>query len=241
MKKTMNKVDVLIPCYNEDKNIETLINSWASVAKKNQDLNIYFIDNGSTDSTNKALKGFIENLNLPNLFILEIEINKGYGHGIKFGLSLSHSQIVCWTHADLQIPVEEVVEVIKEYSSINDREKFIFKGKRIKRNVFDKLFTNFMSIIGYFYTGYFIKDINAQPKVFSRSNLNAVDQFPDDFSIDAHILYLHKKNNKTIKAFDTHFFNRTGNKSKGGGSFKGKLMLSYKTFKYLKNFKKNIS
>ena len=132
MKKTMNKVDVLIPCYNEDKNIETLINSWASVAKKNQDLNIYFIDNGSTDSTNKALKGFIENLNLPNLFILEIEINKGYGHGIKFGLSLSHSQIVCWTHADLQIPVEEVVEVIKEYSSINDREKFIFKGKELK-------------------------------------------------------------------------------------------------------------
>ena len=81
MKKTMNKVDVLIPCYNEDKNIETLINSWASVAKKNQDFNIYFIDNGSTDSTNKALKGFIENLNLTNLFILEIEINKGYGHG----------------------------------------------------------------------------------------------------------------------------------------------------------------
>ena len=48
-------IDLLIPCYNEDLNIKTLINSWYEIAIENKNLKVYFINNGSTDNTKETI------------------------------------------------------------------------------------------------------------------------------------------------------------------------------------------
>ena len=92
-----------------------------------------------------------------------------------------------------------------------------------------------MSVFGFILTGMYIKDINAQPKIFPRQLLDEIDNFPDDFSIDAHLLFRAKLKKYQINEVSSNFYNRINNEAKGGGSLKGKIKLSVATLKYLSN------
>ena len=236
----MKKVDVIIPCFNENKNIKKLVSSWSEALNDDKSIFIYFINNGSTDNTGMILKQEIELSSSKNLFVLEIKVNRGYGYGIKHGIQNTKSEIICWTHADLQIPVSDVINIIKKYQSNNKYQNYLYKGNRNNRKIFDLLFTKLMSLVGLLFTGIYINDINAQPKIFSRSNVSDFINYPDDFTIDAHILYSHKKKNKIIQSYNSTFLERTGNKPKGGGSLIGKIKLSVKTISYFTNFNKHV-
>ena len=49
------KVDIIIPCYNEDKNVKKLVASWNEVINDNSNFYVYFVENGSSDNTKKNL------------------------------------------------------------------------------------------------------------------------------------------------------------------------------------------
>jgi glycosyltransferase involved in cell wall biosynthesis len=228
-------VDIIIPCFNEDKNIEKLIKSWSEVIKKNKNFYIYFVENGSDDNTRENLIKYTKLYDSKRLKVLFIDKNIGYGHGIKFGIQNSSNEIICWTHADLQIPSIDVGHIINDYLKLENK-KVVMKGVRINRNRLDKFFTYMMSVIGYLFTGQFISDINSQPKIFSRDLLSDLDNYPDDFLLDAHLLYELKKQGMTIHSRKSNFLKREANKSKGGGSLLGKIKLSNKTMRYFLNF-----
>ena len=228
-------VDIIIPCFNEDKNIEKLIQSWAEVIKKNENFYIYFVENGSSDNTRENLIKYLKPYDSKRLQVLFIDKNVGYGNGIKFGILNSNNEVICWTHADLQIPSEDVGQIINEYLKLKNK-KIVMKGIRINRNRLDKFFTLMMSVVGYLFTGQFIRDINAQPKIFSRNLLSNLDDYPDDFLLDAHLLYKLKTQGISIHSRKSNFFKREENKSKGGGSILGKIKLSNKTISYFLNF-----
>ena len=52
----MKKVDVIIPCFNENKNIKRLVSSWSEALSAEKSISVYFINNGSTDNTGMLLK-----------------------------------------------------------------------------------------------------------------------------------------------------------------------------------------
>ena len=231
------KIDLLIPCYNEDLNIKTLINSWYEIAKENKNLKVYFINNGSTDNTKETILSELNKYKLESLNFINIPINHGYGFGLKEGIKQTNSKFIAWTHADLQIPSDNVVKIINEFLNNKNKKNLILKGKRTGRGQLDKFFTYMMSFFGFLLTGIFVSDINAQPKVFSRELVCNIDNYPNDFSIDAHLLFNAVKNNFIIEEKESLFLDRTFNKAKGGGSFKGKLKLSISTLLYFFNFK----
>ena len=68
----MNKLSIIIPCFNEEKNIDPLVDSWSKALKtaERYELFITFIDNGSSDSTNN--KATVNNeYYLDNIFNFE--------------------------------------------------------------------------------------------------------------------------------------------------------------------------
>ena len=79
----MKKLYVVVPCYNEE---ETLVdstykltqklNSMISDKKITEDSRIYYIDDGSKDST----WALIEKLHNENLFVNGIKLSKNRGH-----------------------------------------------------------------------------------------------------------------------------------------------------------------
>ena len=72
-------------------------------------------------------------------------------------------------------------------------ERIIVKGKRIKRNIFDSFFSNSMAIIASVIFQRKFYEINAQPKIFSRTLFNEFENAPKDFSLDLYLLYISKQ------------------------------------------------
>ena len=231
------KYSVVIPCFNEADNLELLLKSLTQLNIQNN-LEIIIVDNGSTDKSYSLLFELKEKIKIHNLKIVSIKKNIGYGNGIIRGLNETSGDFLGWTHADLQTDVTDVLKGFKliEQSTGNS----IVKGKRSNRNMFDNIFTIFMSIVCTIILRKSLFDINAQPKIFSKVFYNQIkDRAPDDFSLDLYLLYMAKKMNYSILEFPVFFNKRLYGEAKGGGSIKTKLKLSVRTFSYILDIYRN--
>jgi len=234
----MNNIEysIVIPCYNEEDNLEILLNSIQPLSNNN--LQIIIVDNGSTDNSNKILKTLSQKISIQNLKIVSISENIGYGDGIIKGLNQADGTFLGWTHADLQTDINDIItgfNLIK-----GSEEKTIIKGKRTNRGIFDNIFTTLMSVICTIILKKSFSDINAQPKIFRQSfYLQIRKEAPTDFSLDLYLLFMAKKLKYTIIDFPVSFNKRIHGEAKGGGSIKTKLKLSIRTFSYILDIYRN--
>ena len=135
MIKKPSNLSLIIPCYNEESNLPLLFEKLKEIQNKCHE--IFLVDNGSTDDTSKVIERFIKNKD-KRLKILKIKTNIGYGHGIMSGVREASGQIIAWTHADLQTDPKDVINAYELFISTKQNHKFVLKGKRKKRNLFDK-------------------------------------------------------------------------------------------------------
>lgn len=85
----MNKLTVLLPAYNEESNIEKLVATWLNYENDIKDifnlkLEIVIINDGSKDSTREISERLQEEHN--NFKLINHEVNKGLGEGLKTGI-----------------------------------------------------------------------------------------------------------------------------------------------------------
>ena len=165
-------ISLIIPCYNEEENLDKLLNKLDFLLKEFDDekIEIIIVNNGSNDNSHEILKK--NELYLKNkISILNIQKNKGYGDGIHQGINSSKGDVLCWFHADLQFDPIDAIRIFKKNKEILSNGNVIIKGKRINRSLLDSFFTTGMSFFTYLLFRKNINDINAQPKIFSKSYL----------------------------------------------------------------------
>jgi dolichol-phosphate mannosyltransferase len=85
----MNKLYVILPCYNEEENIRVLMDSWISETDHLQNagylLHLLPVDDGSKDSTKSIIQS-MEQEN-ENITALLHDTNQGLGKGVQTGLT----------------------------------------------------------------------------------------------------------------------------------------------------------
>lgn len=234
----MTDLSIIIPCYNEEKNLKYLVNQIKILKNKSQHIDIEFVlvNDGSTDQTSSALSELNDN----NIYkIIDLKTNHGYGGSIQEGLKLSNGKIVSWTHSDLQCDLNDVLVCYNKYSKSILNEKTIVKGKRIQRKFLDSFFSNSMAILASFIFNKKFNEINAQPKIFSRELLKDFNNAPKDFSLDLYLLYLSKVSSYKIIEHPVIYKKRIAGVSKGGDSFFGKIKLTFRTLRYIVNLRNN--
>ena len=232
----MSELSIIIPCYNEEKNLINLVNEIKIIKKENPELKLEFIlvNDGSTDQTSTTLK----ELNQNEIYkLVDLKQNMGYGGSIQEGLKSSSSNILSWTHSDLQCDLSDVIKLYKLYKKEFLDKKIIVKGKRIKRNIFDSFFSNSMAILASIIFQKKFYEINAQPKIFSRKLFKEFENAPKDFSLDLYLLYISKKKLYKIIEHPVVYKKRVAGVSKGGDSFLGKIKLTLRTLKYIINLR----
>ena len=114
-------ISLVIPCYNEEDNLEKLLTRISSLLKEfsQENIELVIVNNGSTDNSQQIIKN--HELYQKNLIsLLNIKRNKGYGDGINQGLNFSKGDVVCWFHADLQFDPFDAIKKV-----INERNKMI--------------------------------------------------------------------------------------------------------------------
>ena len=218
------KYSIIIPCYNEEDNIEKLINLLSSKSNL-YDIEWIIVENGSKDNTRDLLKKACENRE--NFKLVYVDKNQGYGYGIAQGLKNISGDYVGWLHADMQVSPDSMLEFIKLNELSKETKKF-YKGSRKNRKFIDNFFTFFTLL---FQT--FLSDIGAIPVLFHRDLMNELDNIPYDFSIETYVYYIAKKENYKIIRLPIHMSEREKGVSSWNNGIISKIKQSWRIIKAL--------
>jgi polyisoprenyl-phosphate glycosyltransferase len=196
------KFSVVIPCYNEAKNIPLILEKFAAVIDR-PDFEVVLVNNGSTDESAGVLERLLPRY--PFARTVNVDVNRGYGFGILTGLRAAAGEWIGWTHADLQTDPADVVKAAKMIERAADPQRVFVKGNRRGRSLFDNFFTVGMAIFESLFLGQWLWDINAQPTLFPRSFFAAWTNPPHDFSLDLYAYYQARRQNLRVLRFPVRF------------------------------------
>ena len=223
------KLSIVVPAFNEEKNIPSLIEAFAKVFKMHNDIQIIFVENGSDDNSKQVFIEELEKYKNYNFKIVFLGKNKGYGHGIKSGLKASEADYVGWTHADMQTNPKDI---LKSLSYLENGKKVFIKGYRRGRSLSENFFSFFMGVFETILFQKLIYEINAQPTIFHRSLLDDFEEMPDDFSIDLFSYITAKKKNFIFKRIRVNFPKRIHGESSWNRGLEDVLKFSIRTIRY---------
>ena len=120
-KADIMKLSLVIPCYNEEDNVERFFNEVNNFFFYNiDDYEFIFINDGSKDNTYKKLKDLYVNNPTYNIQVLSFSRNFGKEAGIYAGLKASKGDYVCIIDADLQQHPQVVLKMLKEIEKDDD-------------------------------------------------------------------------------------------------------------------------
>lgn len=231
------KLSVVIPCYNESKNIPLILEGFSRVLKRG-DIEVILVNNGSTDDSQQVLDSLLPEYRFVRS--VKVEINQGYGFGVLSGLRSATGDYLAWTHADMQTDLYDVLKGFELIEKSAQPQKTFVKGSRLGRSLLDNFFTWGMSIFESIYLGALLTDINAQPNIFHRSffatwiNPNP----PYDFSLDLYVFYLARRYNLRVIRFPVIFKKRIFGCSKWNSGLKSRLKFIKRTLDFSYKLKK---
>lgn len=180
-------ISIIIPCYNEYENLGKLL---LEIIPLINDYNLEFIlvENGSKDQSRDYFKEHIEN-KFERIKTLYIDVNQGYGYGIKQGILQAVGKYVCWIHADMQVPVSELRKFL-DHISVSASGVF-FKAHRTNRSFIENFFTTGQALFSSLLFHTVLKDVAAVPMMLPKDFLSENFKYlPNDFAID---IYLYVK------------------------------------------------
>jgi len=233
----VSKLSVVIPCYNEEKNIPLILERFKAVSTR-PDVELLILDNGSTDNSPRVIEELLPNYAFAKTS--RVPVNQGYGYGIVQGLKVLTSDYIGWTHADMQTDPHDIIKALDILEFNSDPTNMYIKGQRRGRPLVDNVFTFGMSVFESAYLGGQLWDINAQPNVFHRTFFETWTNPPDDFSLDLYALYLAQKRNLRIHRFDVEFTERIHGESKWNTSLGAKWKFIKRTLEFSVKLKGNL-
>ncbi len=231
------KFSIIVPCYNEEKNILLILEKFKEVIVRS-DIEIILVNNGSYDNTEFVLDKLISKYSF--LKVVKVEKNLGYGYGILSGLKMSGGEYIGWTHGDMQTPPQDVISALEIIEQANSPKDIYIKGRRFGRPLFDRIFTFGMSLFESLYLREKLFDINAQPNIFHRSFYDNWSNPPWDFSLDLYALYLARKNKLKIIRLPVMFEKRLHGESHWNKNLFSKFKFIKRTLDYSFKLKKQL-
>lgn len=220
------KYSLIIPCYNEENNLDTLIDNCSSLLSNNE-IEVILVNNGSEDNSAFKLNQYVSGYE--NLKVVNLDKNLGYGGGILEGLKASKGDIIGWTHADNQTHPEDFLKAIKLFK---DEKTILVKGYRYGRSLTDYIFSYGMGLFETILLKKWLVEINAQPTVFNRSFFESWNDPPKDFSLDLYAYYIAVLRKISVKRFKVYFGPRLYGESKWNFGFSSKLKFIKRTITF---------
>ena len=113
-----NKFTIVIPIYNESKNIIKLIDEIRFNLKNKVDLfEIIIVDDCSEDNSDIIINEYInKNLNFVNIKLISNQINKGQSYSIRFGIEKALNETIVTIDGDGQNDPKDIIKLINFYN-----------------------------------------------------------------------------------------------------------------------------
>ena len=104
------KLSLVVPCYNEESNVEKFLEEAKKTFKEKIDYEVVFVNDGSTDNTASILKNLHKNNK--NVQVINFSRNFGKEAAMYAGLGAAKGRNVCIIDADLQQHPEIVIRML---------------------------------------------------------------------------------------------------------------------------------
>lgn len=166
MKNMINKISIIIPCYNESTTINELLSKVIKADSCGLEKEIIVVDDGSKDGTKKILEKYKK---VKGFKIIFQKINKGKGAALRSGFLISTGDIVLIQDADLEYDPDEYPLLLEPI--ISNRADVVygsrFMGGRPHRVVYywHSVMNNFLTTFSNMMTNINLTDMETCYKV----------------------------------------------------------------------------
>lgn len=169
------KLSIIIPVYNEEQTIGTIVERVLAVDLGSLDSEIIIADDGSSDGTREAMQ-MSAWINDPRVRIYANRINVGKGCAVRLGLSYATGDIILIQDADLELDPKEygllLAPILDGRTSVVYGSRFLKTVARIrlKARIANKALTWLTNIL----FGARLTDMETAYKVFRREVLDGI-------------------------------------------------------------------
>ena len=127
----MTKLSIIIPCFNEEKTINKLINKVKEVNLENVTKEIIVINDGSTDNTLNILTKIKE------IKLINYDINVGKGYAVNKGILESTGDLIIIQDGDLEYEPNDYLKLLNLFKK--DEVHVVYGSRRLKNNKYSHL------------------------------------------------------------------------------------------------------
>lgn len=202
------KISIIIPCYNEAKTLNLIIEK--IINKRNLDKEIIIVDDFSDDGTRNIIKN---ELSEKVTKILYNDKNYGKGYSVRKGISVSTGDIVLIQDADLEYSPDDYEKLLKP---ILDGHADVVYGSRFKSSEITRVLyfwhtlgNKFLTLFSNMLTNFNLTDMENCYKVFKSDIIKKIDLKENRFGFEPEVTAKISKLN-SIKLFEvsTKYYGR---------------------------------
>ena len=202
------KLSVVIPCYNEQPTIETVVEAVRSAPVK--EVEIIIVDDGSTDGTRELLQskppGWVDKIVLQHR-------NFGKGAALRAGFQAATGDLVIVQDADLEYDPKEYPILIAPI--LEDRADVVFgsrfSGGRAHRVVYfwHMVGNRFLTLLSNMLTNLNLTDMESCYKVFRRELLDGLTIEEERFGVEPELVAKIARTGARIYEVGISYYGRT--------------------------------
>ena len=206
-------ITIIIPCYNEVKTIEIIVNKILKLNK--YEFEIIIVDDYSIDGTREILKDKLSN---KVSLIIYNEKNYGKGYCIKKGIEQSNGNIILIQDADLEYDPQDypklINPIINNYADVVYGSRFV--GGDEKRVLFfwHTLANKILTLISNIFSNLNLTDMECGYKCFRSEVLKKITLNQNRFGFEPEITAKISKMNIRIFEVGVSYFGRTYSEGK---------------------------
>ena len=207
-------LSIVIPVFNEINFIYKLFDQIKSYFNS-ENIEIIFVDDGSTDGSLDSLKEIKEKKNYKFTFkLINLDINSGKGKAIQTGIKHSVGEYILLQDADLELDTKDAKEMFDMITNNKDI-KCIFGSRylsgKLKRNnyFFNSLIGKLNSLIFNIFFSQSLSDVHCGLKILHRSVIEKIKLSVNDFGIEIDLASQIVRNNFFIYEFGVSYFFRS--------------------------------
>ena len=206
-------ITIIIPCYNEVKTIEIIVNKILKLNK--YEFEIIIVDDYSIDGTREILKDKLSN---KVSLIIYNEKNYGKGYCIKKGIEQSNGNIILIQDADLEYDPQDypklINPIINNYADVVYGSRFI--GGDEKRVLFfwHTVANKILTLISNIFSNLNLTDMECGYKCFRSEVLKKITLNQNRFGFEPEITAKISKMNIRIFEVGVSYFGRTYSEGK---------------------------
>ena len=185
----MSKLSVVIPCYNEEATLETLVGRVLNAERCGLELEVVIVDDGSRDRSGEVMDR-LAGMH-PEIHCIKHGRNQGKGAALRTGFAAASGDILLVQDADLEYDPAEYPRLLKPI--LDGRADVVygsrFRGGEMRRVLFfwHSVANKILTLASNMLTDLNLSDVETCYKVFRREVIEAVTLRENRFGFEPEI------------------------------------------------------